>query len=244
MPLDADPSPPTHHCRHRLQTVQRLLASAVADPSVTVRRTILEALSRTAALESHLAQAECLRSLFVALNDESSTVRSLTIQLAGAISAANPAYVMPALRRHLMQLLSDMDHSPDSRQREGACYLLGAILGGTEGQLCVCCVWTAAAEQEHLPAPFKAKTLTSHHSFPTHSYPQAESARLLGVLICSAPKLVLPYTAPVLRALISKLRAASSSTRSSSAAAAASSTTQTNVASATSQGAQRRGEAS
>ncbi|KAL4435039.1 hypothetical protein ABPG77_003864 [Micractinium sp. CCAP 211/92] len=137
------------------KTVQRLLASAVADPSVAVRRTILESLSRTAALETHLAQAECLRSLFVALNDESSTVRSLTIQLAGAISPTNPAYVMPALRRHLMQLLSDMDHSPDSRQRE-------------------------------------------------------ESARLLGVLIRSAPKLVLPYTAPVLRALVGKLRAASS----------------------------------
>lgn len=99
--------------------MQRLLASAVADPSVAVRRTILEALSRTTALETHLAQAECLRSLFVALNDESSIVRSLTIQLAGAISPTNPAYVMPALRRHLMQLLSDMDHSPDSRQREG-----------------------------------------------------------------------------------------------------------------------------
>lgn len=38
----------------------------------------------------------------------------------------------------------------------------------------------------------------------------AESARLLGVLIRSAPKLVLPYTAPVLRALVGKLRAASS----------------------------------
>lgn len=39
------------------QTVQRLLASAVADPSTAVRRTILEALSHTCALESHLAQA-------------------------------------------------------------------------------------------------------------------------------------------------------------------------------------------
>ena len=112
--------------------MQRLLASAVADPSVTVRRTILEALSRTAALEHHLAQAECLRSLFVALNDESSTVRSLTIQLAGHISATNPAYVMPALRRHLMQLLSDMDHSPDSRQREGAPCWAGLGAGGRE----------------------------------------------------------------------------------------------------------------
>jgi FKBP12-rapamycin complex-associated protein len=100
--------------------VQRLLSSAVADPSVAVRRTVLEALSRASALEGHLAQAECLRSLFVALNDESSRVRSLAIQVAGALSGANPAYVLPALRRHLMQLLSDMDHSPDSRQREGA----------------------------------------------------------------------------------------------------------------------------
>ena len=104
--------------------MQRLLASAVADPSVAVRRTILESLlprraAGGSALEGHLAQAECLRSLFVALNDESSTVRALTIELAGHISPTNPAYVMPALRRHLMQLLSDMDHSPDSRQREG-----------------------------------------------------------------------------------------------------------------------------
>ena len=60
-----------------------------------------------------------LRGLFIALNDESSAVRALAIRLAGHISGLNPAYVMPALRRHLMQLLSDMDHSPDSSQREG-----------------------------------------------------------------------------------------------------------------------------
>ena len=133
--------------------VQRLLAAAVADPAQRVRTAILAALARTRALDGHLAQAESLHALFVALNDESASVRSLAIQLAGHISGANPAYVMPALRRHLMQLLADMDHSPDSRQRE-------------------------------------------------------ESARLLGVLIHAAPKLVLPYTAPVLKALITKLRAA------------------------------------
>ena len=45
-------------------------------------------------------------------------------------------------------------------------------------------------------------------SAPLYPTP-TESARLLGVLIGSAPKLVLPYTAPVLRALVGKLRAAS-----------------------------------
>lgn len=135
---EPQPAAPAAPARHAAQTVQRLLASAVADPSVTVRHTILEALSRTTALETHLAQAECLRSLFVALNDESSTVRSLTIQLAGHISPANPAYVMPALRRHLMQLLSDMDHSPDSRQREGAwhaCLWWGWVQGRMRARL-------------------------------------------------------------------------------------------------------------
>lgn len=48
----------------------------------------------------------------------------------------------------------------------------------------------------------------------------AESARLLGVLIRSAPKLVLPYTAPVLRALVGKLRAAGSGATSAPLAAA------------------------
>ena len=31
----------------------------------------------------------------------------------------NPAHAMPALRRHLTQLLGDMNHAPESRQREG-----------------------------------------------------------------------------------------------------------------------------
>lgn len=101
------------------RVVQRLLASAVADPAMSVRRTVLEALGSSDALDGHLAQAESLRSLFVAFNDESPLVRSLALRLAGHVSDVNPAYVRPALRRHLLQLLSDMDHSPDSRQREG-----------------------------------------------------------------------------------------------------------------------------
>jgi len=61
-----------------------------------------------------------LRALFVALNDEAVAVRALAVGVVGRLAAFNPAHVLPALRRHLMQLLNDMDHSPDSRQREGA----------------------------------------------------------------------------------------------------------------------------
>ncbi len=55
----------------------------------------------------------------MALNDESGTVRALAVAVAGRLAALNPAYIMPALRKHLMQLLSDMALSPDSKQREG-----------------------------------------------------------------------------------------------------------------------------
>ena len=60
-----------------------------------------------------------LRPLFVVLNDEYVVVQALAIRVVGRLANSNPAYVMPALRRHLMQLLNDMDCSPDLRQREG-----------------------------------------------------------------------------------------------------------------------------
>jgi hypothetical protein len=66
-----------------------------------------------------------VRPLLVALNDEDVRVRGLAVDLAGRLGHVNPAVVLPALRRHLMQLLADLEHSPDSRQREGrACWIL------------------------------------------------------------------------------------------------------------------------
>ncbi|KAL6771425.1 TOR1 [Auxenochlorella protothecoides x Auxenochlorella symbiontica] len=132
--------------------VQRLLTSAVSDLAVSVRKAVLQAFVKARSLASSLAQSEALGILFIALNDESSGVRSLTLQLAGSLGAVNPAFVMPALRRHLLQLLSDMECAPDTRQRE-------------------------------------------------------DSAKLLGVLIGAAPKLVLPYTSPILACLVTQLGA-------------------------------------
>lgn len=160
------------------------------------------ALATSPALDDHLCQVDCLRSLFVALNDEEFPVRAQAIQVqygeqnvacrwcncttlpnavppvvfplpwagkalqlrcdllkkvnaclaprrgalqvTGRLADRNPAYVMPALRRHLVHLLTNMEHSPDSRNRE-------------------------------------------------------ESARLLGCLIQSAPSLIMPYVSPILK---------------------------------------------
>ena len=81
-----------------------------------------------------------LRPLFVALNDEAGVVRALAIRVVGRLAGRNPAYVMPALRRHLMQLLSDMDHLPDSRHREGepSCPYDTWYIRSTPFQNCLC----------------------------------------------------------------------------------------------------------
>jgi FKBP12-rapamycin complex-associated protein len=61
--------------------------------------------------DHHLAQAENVRSLFIALNDEVFVVRELAITIIGRLTVHNPAYVMPSLRKTLIQLLTELEYS-------------------------------------------------------------------------------------------------------------------------------------
>lgn len=54
--------------------------------------------------DNHLAQAENLSALFVAMNDESFEIRELALCTIGRLSCLNPAYVMPSLRKTLIQV--------------------------------------------------------------------------------------------------------------------------------------------
>jgi phosphatidylinositol kinase/protein kinase (PI-3 family) len=61
--------------------------------------------------DKHLAQAENVRSLFIALNDESFQNRETAVGLIGRLAKHNPAYVMPSLRKALIQLLTELEYS-------------------------------------------------------------------------------------------------------------------------------------
>ncbi|KAI3958805.1 hypothetical protein MKX01_023481, partial [Papaver californicum] len=139
--------------RRRLveEIVEKLLIAAVADADVNVRLSVFSSLHGNGGFDEFLAQADSLSAVFVALNDEDFVVREYAISLAGRLSEKNPAYVLPALRRHLIQLLTYLEQSADSKCRE-------------------------------------------------------ESAKLLGCLIRSCERLILPYIAPLHKALVSKLR--------------------------------------
>eukprot|EP00755_Sulcionema_specki_P016013 Sspe_Gene.60940::Locus_33682_Transcript_1_1_Confidence_1.000_Length_2304::g.60940::m.60940/K07203/MTOR, FRAP, TOR; serine/threonine-protein kinase mTOR len=104
------------------EVVERLLSVAVADPDVKIRFAIYRHLDGRFA--RHLVTPDSLRFLFMSLNDEILEIRELVGELIGRLSQLNPSYILPCLRRQLLQLLSILEHSLDPHAQEEALRLL------------------------------------------------------------------------------------------------------------------------
>lgn len=89
--------------------LQKLLTVGITDQDVTIRQAVLENLNEK--FDRHLAQAEDIRCLFVALNDEEFKIRELAIGIIGRLAHHNPAYVMPSLRKSLINLITELEYS-------------------------------------------------------------------------------------------------------------------------------------
>lgn len=125
--------------------LNRLLAVGLTDSEPKVRRAVLVSLDST--FDNHLAQAESLGALFIALQDEVFEIREVALFTIGRLSALNPAYVMPSLRKVLVQILTELEHSGTGRNKE-------------------------------------------------------QGAKMLGLLILSAPRLIRPYMEPILKVIL------------------------------------------
>eukprot|EP01132_Coremiostelium_polycephalum_P002833 gene2833-3519_t len=108
------------------EILEKLLVVGIADPEPSIRKTVLSSLDTR--FDHHLAQAENLRSLFIALNDEVFEIRELAISVIGRLTIRNPAYVMPSLRKTLIQLLTELEFSGDSRNKEESARLLAHLI--------------------------------------------------------------------------------------------------------------------
>jgi FKBP12-rapamycin complex-associated protein len=75
----------------------------------SIRQAVLSSLN--VKFDKHLAQAENIRALFLALNDEVFSIRETSIAIIGRLTLHNPAYVLPSLRRTLIQLLTELEYS-------------------------------------------------------------------------------------------------------------------------------------
>lgn len=142
----------SEHAEVRLEAVKtcsRLLRLALNQPGPTVTNTVSDVLTKLlivcntdtdpdvrfwvlASLDDsfdiHLAQAESLSALFVAMNDEVFEIRELAIRTIGRLSSVNPAYVMPSLRKTLIQFLTELEHSGMGRNKEQAARMLDHLV--------------------------------------------------------------------------------------------------------------------
>ena len=83
------------------------LFTSFLDP--TIREVVLSKLDER--FDKHLAQAENIRSLFIALNDEAFENRVMAVRLIGRLAMHNPAYVVPSLRKAILQLMTELEYS-------------------------------------------------------------------------------------------------------------------------------------
>ncbi|KAI2636825.1 TOR kinase [Xylaria nigripes] len=121
--------------RHALQVVGdvigKLLTVGVADPQPNIRRTVLAALDER--FDYHLAKADNIRTLFFALNDEVFSIREVTIAIIGRLARHNPAYVIPSLRKTLIQMLTQLEFSEGARNKEESAKLLSLLVQNAQG---------------------------------------------------------------------------------------------------------------
>lgn len=106
--------------------LHKLLMVGMTDTDPDVRFWVLVSLDTT--FDNHLAQAESLGALFVALHDEVFEIREAALCTIGRLSTMNPAYVMPSLRKTLVQLLTELEHSGTGRNKEQGAKMLDHLV--------------------------------------------------------------------------------------------------------------------
>ncbi|WAR26259.1 MTOR-like protein [Mya arenaria] len=108
------------------EVLNKLLVVGITDVDPDIRLCVLGSLDQR--FDDHLAQAENLSALFVALNDEVFEIREIAICMIGRLSSKNPAFVMPSLRKTLIQILTELEHSGVGRNKEQAARMLGHLV--------------------------------------------------------------------------------------------------------------------
>ena len=112
------------------EVIEKLLTVGVADPDPAIRRTVLAALDER--FDRHLAKAENIRTLFFALNDEVFSIREVAITIIGRLTHVNPAYVIPSLRKVLIQMLTELEFSDVARNKEESAKLLSLLVQNSQ----------------------------------------------------------------------------------------------------------------
>ncbi|QPG75762.1 hypothetical protein FOA43_003122 [Brettanomyces nanus] len=113
--------------------LSKLLTICITDPVPEVRLDVLKSLGDR--FDAQLSQAENVRLLFMALNDELFEIRKATVKLVGRLTFINPAYIVPPLRKMLIQLLTTLNYAGQSTRRKEETAILISLLISSTGEL-------------------------------------------------------------------------------------------------------------
>jgi FKBP12-rapamycin complex-associated protein len=110
--------------------LSKLLETGIADVDESIRLTII--LNLDTSFDVLLAQHDKLSLLFLGLYDQSLEIREHIVRILGRCATRNPAYVLPVLRKRLLELRDELAYSRDSVVCEKSARLLACLVGGPD----------------------------------------------------------------------------------------------------------------
>lgn len=120
---------------HSLKSVdfvlEKLLTTCITDPVAEIRLEVIKSLDDK--FDPHLSQAENVKLLFMTLNDEDFEIRKESYKLVGRLTFFNPAFIVPPLRKILIQLITNLEYgSHTTKIKEESNILLGILISSTD----------------------------------------------------------------------------------------------------------------
>ncbi|KAJ2004950.1 phosphatidylinositol kinase- protein kinase tor1 [Coemansia thaxteri] len=114
------------------EVVQGLVAAAVADPDLPVRMAAIDVLVSNTCFDFQMGKVQNIQGLFLLLNDEAFELRLRSLELAGRLAQKNPAYMLPSLRRMVVQLLAELEYARGDKFCGELIQLLLALIQAAE----------------------------------------------------------------------------------------------------------------
>ncbi|MES1921383.1 hypothetical protein MHBO_002915, partial [Bonamia ostreae] len=105
--------------------IERLVLVGICDTDGEVRKTIFMSLYEE--FDLFLSQEEFISNFFIALNDEILQIRQLAIKILGRLSARNPLFVFPSLKKIFVQLLFEIKNSSSEQHASDSNSLIAAL---------------------------------------------------------------------------------------------------------------------
>ncbi|AAS53791.2 AFR420Wp [Eremothecium gossypii ATCC 10895] len=112
------------------EVLSKLLTVAITDPVAEIRHEILKHLDSS--FDPQLSQPDNARLLFMALNDEVFIIQMQAMKIVGRLASVNPAYIVPSLRKTLIQLLTELKHSSMTRKKEESASMFCTLISSSK----------------------------------------------------------------------------------------------------------------